>query len=79
MADVREDAVHLVLHEAIDTETPSHPRAFTQAMAQKTLAALRGAGLWGDTLVFACDDGQSGSVAIATAWTRICGGDDLGY
>ena len=37
------------------------------------------AGLRGDTLAFACDDGQSGSAAIAAAWTRICGGDDLAY
>ena len=79
MADDREDEVHLVLHEAIDTETPSHPRAFTQEMAHRTLAALRGAELWGDTLVFACDAGQSRAPAIAAAWARINGIDDLGY
>lgn len=79
MADDREDEVHLVLHEAIDTETPSHPRAFTQVMATQTLAALRGAELWGDTLVFACDAGQSRSAAVAAAWARIRGLDDLEY
>lgn len=79
MADDREDTVHLVLHEAIDTETPSHPRAFTQAMARETLAALRGAELWGDVVAFACDDGQSRSPAIAAAWARISGLDDLEY
>ena len=79
MADDRDDEVNLVLHEAADTEMPSHPRAFTEEMAQRTLSALRNAELWGDTLVIACDAGQSRSPAIAAAWTRICGCDDLGY
>ena len=48
-------------------------------MAQETLSTLREAELRGDMIVLGCDDGQSRSAAIAAAWTRIRGYDDLDY
>ena len=48
-------------------------------MALETLSTLREAELRGDMIVLGCDDGQSRSAAIAAAWTRIRGYDDLDY
>ena len=79
MAADREESVLLCLHEALDTELASHPRAFTEEMARSALAVLKNAELWSDKLVFACDEGRSRSVALAAAWLRICGLDDIEF
>lgn len=59
----------------LDTEVPSHPRAFTQEMANQIIDFFKSTPSDADVFV-CCDSGESRSAAIAAALMRSQGLDD---